>query len=194
MRIRNMILAIMIASCLIACGGGSGAGSGGGLTLKINGADVPFEVKSTGVYPSTKTFTFTKDGQSTMTKAVNHYIALANFEMETRGPVTMGRTLAADGETRVIMQIVGAEGTDEKATMKAGTYMPKCDKYSCIEFLQLSRYAGGKEEKITVDMKKAEGEVRITSVTKDTISGEIDLTEGGNSVKGPFTAKITTKR
>lgn len=184
----------MIASCLIACGGGSGAGSGGGLTLKINGADVPFEVKSTGVYPSTKTFTFTKDGQSTMTKAVNHYIALANFEMETRGPVTMGRTLAADGETRVIMQIVGAEGTDEKATMKAGTYMPKCDKYSCIEFLQLSRYAGGKEEKITVDMKKAEGEVRITSVTKDTISGEIDLTEGGNSVKGPFTAKITTKR
>ena len=189
-----MIMVLVIASCLIACGGGAGTGAGGGLTLKMNGADVPFEVKSTGVYPSTKTFTFTKDGQSTMTKAVNHYIALASFEMETRGPVTMGRTLAADGETRVIFQIVGEEGTDEKAKVKPGTYTTKCEKYNCVDFVNLSRFANGKEEKISVDTQKAAGEVRITSVTEDTISGEVDITEGGHSVKGPFTAKITTKR
>ncbi|HMS08926.1 MAG TPA: hypothetical protein PKE66_05550, partial [Pyrinomonadaceae bacterium] len=110
------------------------------------------------------------------------------------GPVTMGRTLAAEGETRVMFQIVGEEGTDEKTKMKPGTYTTKCEKYNCVDFVNLSRFANGKEEKISVDTRKAEGEVRITSVTDDTISGEIDLTEGGNSVKGPFTAKITTKR
>ena len=63
-----------------------------------------------------------------------------------------------------------------------------------MDFVNLSRFVNGKEEKISVDTRKAEGEVRITSVTEDSISGEVDLTEGGNSVKGPFTAKITTKR
>ena len=38
--------------------------------------------------------------------------------------------------------------------------------------------------------KKAEGEVKITSVTADTVSGEVDLTEGDKSIKGNFTAKM----
>ena len=38
--------------------------------------------------------------------------------------------------------------------------------------------------------KKAEGEVKITNVTADTVSGEVDLTEGDKSIKGTFTAKL----
>ena len=38
--------------------------------------------------------------------------------------------------------------------------------------------------------KKAEGEVKITAVTADTVSREVNLTEGDKSIKGNFTAKI----
>lgn len=190
MKLKTIVLfaaAVMFA----ACGGGAG---GSKITISFNGTSVPLDVKSSGVYPATKTFSATKDGETTMTKAVNHYVALANFELETRGPVTMGKALTGDGNVRVTFQIVGDEGTDEKAAVKTGTYAAKCDKYNCVDYLQVSRFTGGKEEKISFTMSKAEGEIKITSVTDDTISGEVNVSEGQNSVKGSFTAKITTKR
>ncbi|QQS32448.1 MAG: hypothetical protein IPM50_12405 [Acidobacteriota bacterium] len=190
MKLRTMILTA-VATALLACGGGAGSSK---ITISFNGTSVPLDVKSSGVYPSTKTFSMTKDGETTMTKAVNHYVALSNFEMETKGPVTMGKALTEDGNVRVVFQIVGDEGTDEKAAVKPGTYTAKCEKYNCVDYLQISRFTGGKEEKISFTMSKAEGEVKITSVTDDTISGEINVSEGQHNVKGGFTAKITTKR
>jgi hypothetical protein len=162
--------------------------------VTFNGTSVPLDIRSTGVYPSTKTFSIAADGQTTITKAANHYIALASFEMDTKGPVTMGKALTNEGQVRVVFQIVGEEGTDEKAAVKTGMYPTKCEKYVCVDYLNIARFTGGKEEKTSIDTRKADGDVKITSVTDDSISGEINITEGQNSVKGMFTAKITTKR
>jgi hypothetical protein len=189
MKLKATLLTAFMAASL-ACGEAGGSK----MDVTFNGTAVPLEVRSSGVYPSTKTFSMTADGETKMTKAVNHYVALANFELETRGPVTMGKALTEDGNVRVVFQIVGEEGTDEKAPVKAGTYTAKCDKYNCVDYLQISRFTGGKEEKISFTMAKAEGDIKITSVSDDTISGEVNVTEGQNSVKGSFTAKITTKR
>jgi hypothetical protein len=194
MKLKNILLAAA-AAFYLACGGGGAGGSK--IDVSFNGNAVPLEVKSSGVYPATKTFSMTADGETKMTKAVNHYVALANFELDTKGPATMGRALTEDGNVRVVFQIVGEEGTDEKAPVKAGTFVAntaKCEKYNCVDFLQISRFTGGKEEKLSLTMSRAEGDVKITSVTDDTISGEIDITKGQHSVKGSFTAKITTKR
>lgn len=189
MKIRAFLIAVVMTT-LIGCGSTGGTK----FDVSFNGSSVPLNVTSSGVYPSTKTFSFTKDGETTMTKAVNHYIALSNFELETRGPVTMGKPLTGDGNVRVVFQIVGDEGTDEKDAVKVGSYATKCEKYNCVDYLQISRFTGGKEEKISIDVRKAEGEVKIASVSEDTVTGEIDVKEGANSVKGGFTAKITTKR
>lgn len=189
MKMRKIIL-VAFAMVIMACGGAGGSN----IDVTFNGTAVPLVVKSSGIYPSTKTFSMTADGETTITKAVNHYVALANFELETRGPVTMGKTLTEDGNVRVVFQMVGEEGTDEKTLPKAGTYPAKCEKYNCLDYFQISRFTSGKEEKISLTMSKAVGEVKITSVTDDSISGEINVSEGQNSVKGSFTAKITTKR
>jgi hypothetical protein len=189
MKLTTLFL-IACTAVFMACGGAGGSK----LDVNFGGTAVPLEVRSSGVYPSTKTFSFTKDGETTMTKAVSHYIALANFELETRGPVTMGKPLTEDGNVRVVFQTVGEEGTDEKSLPKAGTYTAKCEKYNCVDYFQISRFTGGKEEKISFNMSSAEGQITIKSVTDDTVSGEINVSEGQNSVKGSFTAKITTKR
>ena len=55
-------------------------------------------------------------------------------------------------------------------------------------------FADGKETKTTFDTMgltpKAEGDVKLTAVTADSISGEVNLSEGDKSIKGNFTAKL----
>ncbi|MBK9767513.1 MAG: hypothetical protein IPP63_11110, partial [Chloracidobacterium sp.] len=60
------------------------------------------------------------------------------------------------------------------------------------------QFADGKETNTNFDTSfsasKITGQVEIKSVTADTVSGTIDVTEGDKSVKGSFTAKIAVKK
>jgi len=185
-----LIILCAVSIFAIACGAGESK-----LQLKIGGKDSTLEVKSSGTYTSTKTFSTTKDGQTTSTKAVSHYFALGNYELDTSsGMISLDKPVSADSQIRVAFQIVGEESTDDKAPIKTGTYSPKNEKFNDVDSMRVMIFENGKETKNMFNMDKAEGEIKINSVSGETVSGEINITEGDKSVKGSFTAKITVKK
>jgi len=184
------LLMLCAAVLAIACGAG-----GTKLQIKVDGKDSTLDGKSSGTYTSTKTFTMNKDGQATVTKAASHYIALANYDLDTSsGMISLDKPLTGAEQIRVTFQLVGEEGTDDKAAIKTGTYTTKAEKYNKVDTVGVMVFADGKEKKNWFNIDKAEGEVKINSVSGETVSGEIDLTEGDKSLKGNFTAKITAKK
>lgn len=190
---KQMLTLLALLMFTFGCGGIGGGGSR--LDIKIGDKNTTLNITSSGSLTSTKTFSFTKDGQTTSTKAASHYFAMANYDLDTTsGMISMGKPLTADGQARVAIQLVGEEGTDDKATLKTGTYTTKAEKFNKIDYLNISVYSEGKENKVSFNIDKADGEVKITSVSDESVSGEIDVTEGDKSVKGSFTAKITKRK
>ncbi len=190
---KTRIALFIFAVISVGCGGIGGGGSK--LEVNIAGKSTPLDISSSGSLASTKTFSMTKDGQTTSTKANSHYFAMANYELDTTaGMISMGKPLTADGHVRVTIQIIGDEGTDDKAPLKTGTYSTKAEKYNKLDYVNVAVYSEGKETKTSFNIDKAEGEVKINSVSDESVTGEINVTEGDKSVKGSFTAKITKRK
>lgn len=97
---------------------------------------------------------------------------------------------------RVELQLMGEDGTGKDSPFKVGTYAAQADKTSGVRVVDIRTFADGKQTDTNFDTlmgskdKKAAGEVKIISVTADTVNGEVDLTEGDKSIKGTFTAKL----
>ncbi len=188
-RLRTIVAALGMAA-IVACGGG-----GAPLTVNVDGNERTLDITSSGTYTSTKTFTQTRDGGSTITKAASHYIVVGNYEIDTSsGMLSMNKPLTEAGQMRFAIQIVGREDTDDKSPIVPGTYTTAADKYDKLDYANLTVFDGGKETRTSINISKAEGEVKITSVTDETVSGEIDLKEGDKTIKGGFTAKIIKRK
>jgi hypothetical protein len=187
------LLVIAVSLLLLACGGSGGAGGGSAkMDIKVGGKDTNLAVKSSGSDKSVKTFT---DKERKVTTATSFYAVMANYDMDTTNVASMKKPLTAPDQARVMLQLIGEEGTDQKSEFKAGTY--KADpagKFMKVDSLTVYTFAEGKEVNTSFDASfsgsKITGEVRIKTVTADEISGEIDITEGDKSVKGTFAAKI----
>lgn len=189
---KTIMFALLVSAVALLAACGPGATS---LQVKVDGKDSTLAVKTTGTYTSTKTFTMSKEGQTTITKAASHYIAFANYDLDTSsGMVSLDKPVTAADQIRVTIQLIGEEGTDDKAALKPGTYTAKADKYSKVDSVAIAVFADGKEKKTYFGSGTAEGQVKVSAVSGDTISGEIDLKDGERIIKGPFTAKITAKR
>ena len=190
---KKILFIICAALVFAACGGGAGSSK---LDIKAGGKDSTLNIKSSGSDTSVKTFT-DKDGK--MTKAPITYIYLANYDLDMTNAGTMRKPLTAADQIRVGLALTGEESPDDKAAFKAGTYKAApTEKYNKIDWLSVSTFADGKEAKTDFEtnfsQSKITGEVKITSVTADSISGEIDVTDGDKSVKGSFTAKAPGKK
>ncbi len=181
----------MCALFATACGGGAGGSS---LSVKAGGKDVPFSVKTNGSDKSV--FTYTPGvGQPPQT-ATSFHVTFANYDMDTTNGATMKKKLASADQARVAFGVYGESGTDHKNEIKPGTY--KVDKevrFMCVSSVAVTTFADGKDTETYFDLRSgsATGEIKITSVTPDAVSGLIDVTAGENSVKGNFTAKIAKK-
>ena len=184
------IIFMTTAILLAACGMNEN-----NLQVKTAGAEIPFKQTSSGTYTSTKTFSFSKDGQTTTTKSAAHHFALANYELDTSsGMISLDKALTTPEQVRINFQITGEEGTDDKTPIKSGTYTASADKFNKIDLIRIVTFADGKETKTSFRIDKTEGEIKINSVNGESVSGEINLTEGDKSVKGAFTAKITVRK
>lgn len=195
---RKIILTgLLIVSALIfnACGGAGIASSAPKLSVKTSGKDATLEVKSGGVYYGN--IISTAPGKPSI-QTFSHSIYLANYEMDTTNAATMKKPLTAPDQLRVMIGLQGEEGTKEDSPFKVGTYVLKADRFNKVSSATITTFADGKEKTDGFDamssLSKAEGEVKITSVTADSVSGEINLTEGEKTVKGSFTAKLPTKK
>lgn len=183
----------LIALALFVGGCSKGAGGSGSMQLKSPATgDKEMPVKSGYAFAVTKSFTDTSN-KITTASAYNVYAASydldgANFAM------TLNKPLTADDQLRVEFSLIGEQGTNDKSQLKAGTYSAKADKFMKLETVGITSRKGGADNKVWLDRSTLTGEAKVTSVSGDTISGEIDLSSGDMSIKGPFTAKILVRK
>ena len=188
------LLLVTFASVLLTACSTVGIGtSAPKLDVKIGGKDSTLNVKSGAVNYSAMAFTAPDK------PAVNtfvHYIYLANFEMDTTGPAWMRKPLTAPDQMRVDIALTGEDGTKVDSPFKVGTYSAQAKNTNGVRTAIINTFADGKQtETRFVSLmeggnSKTSGEVKITSVTADTVSGEVNLTEGDKAIKGTFTAKL----
>jgi hypothetical protein len=192
---KQLLTLALVALFLCACGA-AGAGEPK-LDVKVGGKDSTLNVKSGAVYPSE--MVFTAPGKPDV-KTSAHTIYLTNYEMDTTGPGWMNKPLTAPEQIRVGIQLTGEGGTAKDSPFKVGTYSAQADKVNGVRFVKVSAFADGKQTDTTFNSlmglgdQKASGEVKISSVTADAVSGEVNLTEGDKSIKGAFTAKLPQKK
>ncbi len=180
-----MIGAVFFISCNVA-GGGAEV-----LTLKYPTSDKQeMPVKSGGFYTSTKSWS--KPGQTA--KSSSYFVCVSDSEIDmTQGAISIGAPVKADSQTKVCFNIDGAENADDKTPPKAETY-PAAKRSESFAFNSVSSasirtFKDGKEVKHFLNESKMTGDVKITAATENTMSGEINLSDGEKEIKGTFTAK-----
>lgn len=186
----TMILAALTAAC------GAGAGGGAKIDVSVGGKASSLSAKSSGSYAAVKTFT---DASGAMTKAMIQNVTIANYDLDTTNGGTMRKPLTAADQVRIEFGLVGDEGTDDKAPLKTGVYkVDPAGKFMNVGSLSVATFADGKQVDTRFDtngsMSKATGKIEVTSVSADSMSGNIDVTDGDKSVKGSFTAKLPVKK
>lgn len=182
---KKTVLILCIALLLTSC-------SSSGFEAKVNGTNVMGEVKSTWLK---KTEYLSGGGKTT---AMNVFV-IRNFEYDANAKGSAlfdNEKLAEKGNTRVQFTVYDEPGTDKKTPIKVGTYPSGTANNKSLGVCGIIQQADGKDEfNITWFGKQTDkGEVKITSVTDDAVSGEIECTGKSNDkdiyIKGKFTAKI----
>jgi len=185
-----LVATIVSAFLLIGC-----ANSSGGNELHVKSAaagDKDVVTKTAFADPVTKTFT---DINGKMTTAVVYNIHVANYDLDSgRFGASLNNPMPADDSMRVMFTLVGDEGTKEGSPLKTGTYSAKADKYMKVETVGIVTRKGGTEIKNWFDRSTLNGNVKVTSASGDSASGDIDVTAGDNVIKGSFIAKILHRK
>lgn len=190
----KFLILLLLSSFAAACAA-SGTASTAPLDIKSGGKAAKLEIKASGTDKSVKTFT---DKTGKVSTATSLDAIVANHELDAKNFGSMRKPVTAADQVKLAFQIIGADGTDQNAEMKPGIYKadPK-ELYMKVNFLSVSSFADGKAETTNFDTNFSTstitGQIEVTSITADAITGTIDVTEGDKSVKGPFTAKITKK-
>lgn len=193
---------LILGLCLLlsGCGGGVVGTSGGGGTAIPTKLDVKAGKDSTldknGVVYLSE-MAFTAPGKPTL-KSSSHYLFFANFELDASNPREMRKDLTTPDQTRVEIQLTGEDGTKTDSPFKVGTYSAQAENVNGVRLVRISTFADGKQTQTDFEVmntsKKAAGDVKITAVTADSVSGEINVTDGAKSIKGTFTAKLPTAK
>jgi hypothetical protein len=108
--------------------------------------------------------------------------------------MTLDKPLTSDDQIRVMFSLIGEQGTDGKAPLKAGAYSARADKFMRVETVGIVSRKSGVDNKVWLDRNALTGQVKVTSASADEISGDVDVTSGDTSIKGSFTAKILKRK
>jgi len=185
-----ILISLVAALLLCACSKG-----GGGNSLHVKSAasgDKDLDTKSGYAFAVTKSFT---DINQKITTAVVYNVYAANYDLDAGNfAMTLDKPMTSEDQVRVVFSLVGEEGTKDPAAIKVGTYSAKADKYMKVENAGIVTRKGSADVKNWFDRSALNGQVTVTSVTDDAISGDIDVTAGDNTVKGSFTAKILKRK
>lgn len=186
---------ILLAALLTGCGAANLGTSSPKLEVKVGGKDSTLNLKAGATYLGN--VISTAPGKPNI-QTFAHTIYLANYDMDTSYPGWVRKPLAAPEHMRIDIQITGEEATKDDSPFKVGTYSAKADKFNAVRSIIINSIVDGKETKTSFNTfsssKSVEGEVKITSVSADSVSGEVNLSEGANSIKGTFTANLPKKK
>jgi hypothetical protein len=183
------MFAIAVLSFAVSCGKTGGAG----LYVKSAAAgEKDFVPKSGYAFDVTKSFTDIS-GKISTASAYNVYVA--NYDLDSANfAMTLDKPLTSEEQVRVVFSLIGAEGTNDKSPLKAGTYSAKADKFMKVETVGIVSRKGSNDAKTWFDRSILSGQVKVTSASADEIAGDVDLTAGDNAIKGSFTAKVLKRK
>lgn len=192
----HKLFMILIAALLITGCGAAGRGSGSHkLDVKVGGKDSTLALKPGAVYLGN--VISTAPGKPNV-QTFAHTLYLANYDLDTSTPGWQRKPLASPEHMRVDIQITGEEGTKDDSPFKVGTYSPKADKFNDVRSIIINSTIDGKETKTIFNTgysdSTVDGELKITEVTADSVSGELNLNEGDKSIKGTFIANLPKKK
>jgi len=191
-RVVSVLFLFSIALSLVFAGCGKIAG---GNSLHIKSAatgEKDFALRANYAFAVTKTFT---DINNKITTASAYNVYVANYDLDAGNfAMTLDKPLTSDDQVRVMFSLIGEQGTNDKSPLKAGTYSAKADKYLRVETVGIVSRKGGADSKVWFDRSTVTGEVKVTSASGDSISGDVDITAGENVIKGSFTAKVLTRK
>lgn len=189
----TFIFSMIAFACVLFLSGCSKGDGGNGLHVKSPATgEKDLAVKSSYAFAVTKSFT---DTTGKVTTAPSYRVYAANYDLDAANfAMTLDKPLTTDDHLRVVFSLVGEQGGKEKTPPKAGTYSAKADKFMKVEEVAIVSRKGGTDSKVWLDRSALTGEVKVTSVSGDTMSGDVDLSAGDTSIKGSFTAKILTRK
>ena len=164
-------------------------GNSAGITVNYDGksATVPIQFQAVMID--------TIGDSASDAKMVSHTFVISNYDLgEKITEMNLQGSANEEGRMRVGFTIIGEKGTDEKTPIKVGEYLSRVGNVGeTINSANGGYFAvsvDGKEELkfLTLSEMKA-GKIKIDSVSGDTVSGEVDITDGDMSIKGKFTLK-----
>lgn len=198
----TIITAIMTAVLFSGCGGGNApagnsssgtkttTSTGSGLEVKIKDKAIKLETKAAWLFSDDWTVNM-PDGKAVPT--ANRQIVIANYDLDSTYGIssTMKKITAAD-QMRILIGLQDKADIKKDAPITQGDYGSKMEEFSKILNIQIFTFADGNEVKTLMSGGNSDnkGSVKITGVTGDTVTGEIDFSNTDNSIKGSFTAKI----
>jgi len=191
----NKLSILLIAVLITGCGAVNLGARSSKLEVKVGGRNSTLNLKSGATYLGN--VISTAPGKPNV-QTFAHTIYLANFEMDTSYPGWVRKPLSSPDHMRIDIQITGEEGTREDSPFKVGTYSAKADKFNAVRSVIINSLVDGKETKTSFDTfsssKVVDGDLKITAVTAENVSGEVNLSEGDKSIKGTFTANLPKKK
>jgi major membrane immunogen (membrane-anchored lipoprotein) len=167
---KKLIFVLCASVLLAACGGGGPAG----FSVKLKGADLPFEKK-------TMVAVMRPDIKETDFIVANYDVTLKDNSI--RG---VDKPNAA-GQVMISFAVEG-DGKDFKNPLQVGEYTNKQ-----IKWVDVRTGEKGDSTPMSNDDYTFNGKIKITEITDDTVKGSMDITKGDSSVKGSFETKIVSK-
>jgi hypothetical protein len=191
-RVTSVLSLFTVALALLLIGCGKDAGRNSVHVKSAATGEKDFAVKSSYAFVVTKTFT---DINGKMSTASAYYTYAANYDLDAGNfAMTLDKPLTSDDQVRVVLSLIGEEGTNDKSPLKAGTYSAKSDKFMKVESVGIVSRKGGPDTKFWFDRSTLAGDVKLTSASADEIAGDIDVKAGENSIKGSFRAKVLKRK
>jgi hypothetical protein len=192
------ILLILCAGFLLAACGGSGTTGSGSSAGKLSMQMKPNTISKLDMK---KDFAPTKGVISPLSinvdskPIIRYMIDLTDFEYDANSSANP----KDDKQTLVTIALFGKSGDTAATPLRTGTfellppYAKVDEKYDRVSNVTATVFKDGKTEEYSF-IAYAKGTVKINSVTGDTVTGEVDLTqENGGSIKGNFTAQMKKK-
>jgi hypothetical protein len=195
---KHLLIVAFLSLLLAACGGTGTTGSSSSagklsIQMKPNTASKldmkkDFEAKKGVISP----LSLNVDSKP----IIRYMIDLTDFEYEANASAKP----KDDKQTLVTIALFGKSGDTAETPLRTGTfelapqYAKVDEKYDRISNVYCTVFKDGKAEEYTFTAANAKGTVKINSVSGDTVTGEIDLTQdNGGSIKGNFTAQMKKK-
>lgn len=191
---KNILLFVITALFLTACGGaGTGSTGLGKISAQYKTNYTNFEVKRD--LEIKKGVVTPQQIDLDKTPIVRYIIDLTDFEYDANS----SEKPKDDKQTLITIELFGDSGGTRDTPLRTGTFEISSpgskvgDKFGKINNVMATIFKDGKTDIYSFTFN-AKGNVKINSVSGDSVTGEVDLTqENGGKIKGNFTAKIVKK-